>query len=155
MDNFVEILKQNQGRQYDLHEQHINPIFVKMLRTIGFDRGYVRGEGCYLWDAEGNKYLDLLTGWGVFALGRNHPKIKSVLQQVLNQNMPNLVRMDCSLLARLAAEALPGPLPTNGADFFRNRFGDLMPGTRKITFNNLADLEAALKDKQAAAFIVD
>jgi ornithine--oxo-acid transaminase len=77
-----------------------------MLRTIGFDKQYVRGEGCYLWDADGNKYLDLLTGWGVFALGRNHPKIKAALHQVMDADLPNLVRMDCSLLAGLAAEAL-------------------------------------------------
>src|SRR5258708_24693590 len=77
-----------------------------MLRTIGFDKGYVRGEGCYLWDGQGNKYLDLLTGWGVFALGRNHPKIKAVLRQVLDNELPNLVRMDCSMLAGVAAEAL-------------------------------------------------
>ena len=105
-DNFLAFLKENDGRQYELHQRHINPAFVKMLKTIGFDKGYVRGEGCYLWDAEGNKYLDLLTGWGVFALGRNHPKIKAVLQQVLDNQLPNLVRMDCSLLAGLAAEKL-------------------------------------------------
>ncbi len=63
-------LAQHSGRQYELHDEHINSAFVKMLRTIGFEKGYVRGEGCYLWDAEGNKYLDLLTGWGVFAAGR-------------------------------------------------------------------------------------
>ena len=34
-----------------------------MLKTIGFDKGYVRGEGSYLWDEAGHKYLDLLTGW--------------------------------------------------------------------------------------------
>src|ERR1700735_1588951 len=101
-------LKQHAGRQYELHEEHVNAAFVKMLRTIGFDKGYVRGEGCYLWDGEGNKYLDLLTGWGVFALGRNHPKIRAVLRQVLDQQLPNLVRMDCSILSGLVAEKLTG-----------------------------------------------
>src|SRR5271167_2037478 len=105
-DTFTHWLHEQEGRQYDLHSRHINPVFVKMLRTIGFDKAYVRGEGPYLWDADGNKYLDLLTGWGVFALGRNHPKIKSILQQVMDENLPNLVRMDCSLLAGLVAEKL-------------------------------------------------
>src|SRR6202012_4206321 len=86
---------------------HVNPAFVKMLRAIGFDKGYVRGEGAYLWDADGNKYLDLLTGWGGFALGRNHPKVKAILQQLRNENLPNLVRMDCGLLSGLVAETLP------------------------------------------------
>src|SRR5438874_13339474 len=104
--DFMKWIKQHEGRAYDLHCEHISPVFVKMLRTIGFDKAYVRGQGAYLWDAEGNKYLDLLTGWGVFALGRNHPKISAVLQQILSRDLPNLVRMDCSLLAGLVAEKL-------------------------------------------------
>src|SRR5580692_5670251 len=78
-DNFKSWLEQQHGRNVELHQEHINPVFVKVLKAIGFDKDYVRGEGCYLWDADGTKYLDFLTGWGVFALGRNHPKIKSIL----------------------------------------------------------------------------
>ena len=33
----------------------------------------VRGEGCYVWDAEGNKYLDFLAGIAVNSLGHTHP----------------------------------------------------------------------------------
>jgi len=202
-EDFAGWLKQHQGRAYELHDKHINPVFVKMLRTIGFDKGYVRGEGCYLWDADGNKYLDLLTGWGVFALGRNHPKVKAVIQQLMREDMPNLVRMDCSLLSGLVAETLTrhtteglsrvffcnsgteaietaikfarcntgrqdivycdhafhglttGSLSVNGADFFRERFGQLMPGTNKVPFNDLPALEKALSQKHAAAFIVE
>jgi ornithine--oxo-acid transaminase len=201
--DFMAWLKQHEGRAYDLHADHINPVFVKMLRTIGFDKGYVRGEGCYLWDAEGNKYLDLLTGWGVFALGRNHPKVRAILTQLMSQDMPNLVRMDCSLLSGLVAEMLTkhtggdlsrvffcnsgtesietaikfsrcatgrqeivycdhafhglttGALSLNGADFFRERFGELMPGTRKVPFNDIEALERELASKKAAAFIVE
>src|SRR5438552_8491001 len=104
--DFFKWLEKHEGRQYDLHTKHINPAFVKMLRAIGFDKRYVRGEGAYLWDAQGNKYLDLLTGWGVFALGRNHPKVKAILQQLIDRDLPNLVRMECGLLSGLAAEKL-------------------------------------------------
>ena len=38
----------------------INPQFVRVLKTIGFDRTWVRGEGAYLWDAKGERYLDLI-----------------------------------------------------------------------------------------------
>ncbi|GAB2806527.1 acetylornithine transaminase [Lentzea nigeriaca] len=34
-----------------------------------------RGEGAYVWDTDGNRYLDLLTGIAVNALGHAHPKI--------------------------------------------------------------------------------
>src|SRR5207244_11034904 len=103
-DDFIAYLQEHKDRAYDLHAEHVNPAFVRMLRTIGFASGYVRGEGCYLWDADGNKYLDLLTGWGVFALGRHHPKVKTILQQLIARDLPNLVRMDCSLLSGLVAE---------------------------------------------------
>ena len=36
----------------------------------------MRGSGPYLIDSEGNEYLDLYAGYGVFALGRNHPYVK-------------------------------------------------------------------------------
>jgi ornithine--oxo-acid transaminase len=204
---FLAWLDAQQGRQYELHERHLNPAFVKMIRTIGFDKNYVRGEGPWLFDAEGRRYLDLLTGWGVFALGRNHPRVRSILQQVLSRDMPNLVRMDCSLLAGLVAEKLTqracadsgrdltrvffcnsgtesieaaikfarcytrkprilfcdhafhgltvGALSLNGSDFFRERFGSLMPDTSKVTFNDLAALEKALDRKDTAAFVVE
>jgi acetylornithine/N-succinyldiaminopimelate aminotransferase len=35
----------------------------------------VRGEGCHVWDADGTKYLDLLAGIAVNALGHAHPAI--------------------------------------------------------------------------------
>ena len=38
-------------------------------------RVFVRGEGCYVWDADGNRYLDLLAGIAVNALGHAHPTV--------------------------------------------------------------------------------
>ena len=34
-----------------------------------------RGEGCRVWDADGNQYLDLIAGIAVSALGHAHPAI--------------------------------------------------------------------------------
>jgi acetylornithine/N-succinyldiaminopimelate aminotransferase len=42
-------------------------------------RVFVRGEGCYLWDADGRRYLDLLSGLAVNALGHAHPTVLSAL----------------------------------------------------------------------------
>lgn len=205
--DFIEWMDRQQGRQYELHSRHVNPAFVRMLRTIGFDKAYVRGEGSYLYDEEGHRYLDLLTGWGVFAVGRNHPGVRSILDQILAREMPNLVRMECSLLAGLLAERLScltgssgasglsrvfftnsgtesieaaikfarcttgkprilycdhafhgltvGSLSLNGAEFFRERFGNLMPGTAPIPFDDLAALEEALFRKDVAAFVIE
>jgi len=38
------------------------------------------GDGAWLWDLEGNKYLDFISGIGVNALGHNHPRITRVIQ---------------------------------------------------------------------------
>jgi acetylornithine/N-succinyldiaminopimelate aminotransferase len=38
-----------------------------------------RGEGCYVWDADGNRYLDLLAGIAVNALGHGHPALVEAL----------------------------------------------------------------------------
>jgi predicted acetylornithine/succinylornithine family transaminase len=40
-----------------------------------------RGKGCYLYDAEGKRYLDLLAGIGVNALGHAHPRILRVIRE--------------------------------------------------------------------------
>ena len=42
-------------------------------------RVFVRGEGCYLWDADGRRYLDLLSGLAVNALGHAHPSVLSAV----------------------------------------------------------------------------
>ena len=39
------------------------------------------GAGVYLWDSEGNRYLDFLSGIGVNALGHGHPAIRTALKQ--------------------------------------------------------------------------
>ena len=40
----------------------------------------VKGEGSYVWDADGKKYLDLFPGWGVNGLGHCHPKVVAAIQ---------------------------------------------------------------------------
>ena len=68
-----EVLRARHGENFRLQAQYMNPQLARVLKTLGFDRYYVRGEGCYLYDAEGRRYLDFLSGFGVFALGRGHP----------------------------------------------------------------------------------
>ena len=115
------LLQEHEGRNYELHAEHVNPANVRTLRTIGFDRCYVRAEGPYLWDVEGTKYLDFLSGYGVFSLGRNHPEVRRVLIDFLNADYPSLVKMEAPLLAGLLAEELKKRMP-NELDmvFFTN-----------------------------------
>ena len=101
-----ELLRERHGENYALHEKHLNHQLARVLKTIGFDRFYVRGEGCYLFDSEGTRYLDFLSGFGVYALGRSHPGLKSALHQAIDLDLPNMVQMDCALLAGILAEQL-------------------------------------------------
>ncbi|HVA02396.1 MAG TPA: aminotransferase class III-fold pyridoxal phosphate-dependent enzyme [Acidimicrobiales bacterium] len=78
----------------------------RVLKTIGFDHYYERGEGCYLYDGDGRKYLDFLSGFGVFALGRGHPGVTRAIHDALDADLPNLVQMDCALLPGILAEEL-------------------------------------------------
>lgn len=40
-----------------------------------------RGKGCYLYDLEGHRYLDLISGIGVNSLGYAHPRITKIIRQ--------------------------------------------------------------------------
>jgi ornithine--oxo-acid transaminase len=104
--NLSELLADRDGENFQLHSKYMNPQLAKVVKTLGFDRFYERGEGCYLYDEQGTKYLDLLSGFGVFALGRSHPVVRDALHQALDADLPNMVQMDCALLPGLLAEQL-------------------------------------------------
>ena len=106
-----DLIRSRQGENYALHEAHVNPQFAKVLRTIGFDRVYCRADGQYLYDQEGRQYLDFLSGYGVFNLGRNHPTIRKALAEFLDSGQPSLVQMDAPLLSGLLAEELKKRVP--------------------------------------------
>jgi acetylornithine/N-succinyldiaminopimelate aminotransferase len=53
---------------------------TSVMNTFGTPkRVFVRGEGCFLWDADGQRYLDLLSGLAVNALGHAHPTVISAI----------------------------------------------------------------------------
>ena len=132
----ADLFAEREAERYALHARYLNEQLVRLLKTIGFDRGYQRGSGQYLFDRRGQRYLDLLSGWGVFALGRNHPVVRDALRKVLDGDFPNLVQMDVSALAGLLAERLLRRVPHLDKVFFANS------GTESV--------EAALKFARAA-----
>ncbi|HPA19873.1 MAG TPA: aspartate aminotransferase family protein [Verrucomicrobiae bacterium] len=103
------------GENYELHDRYVNRTLVKVQRTIGFDKVYARAKGAYLYDKEGHDYLDFLSGFGVYAMGRNHPAIRAAIQDVLDLDLPNMVQMDCAFLAGVLAEKLVTRLALQGA----------------------------------------
>src|SRR3954449_10299565 len=84
----------------------VNPQFVRLLRTIGFDRRWARASGASLFDEEGNRYLDLLGGFGMFNVGRNNPRVRDALVETLGLDLPGSVQLGVSPLPPLLAEEL-------------------------------------------------
>jgi acetylornithine/N-succinyldiaminopimelate aminotransferase len=84
-------------------------------------RVLVRGEGCYVWDADGNRYLDLLGGIAVNVLGHAHPFLVSAVTSQLATlghvsnffTTPNQINLAERLLELLDA-------PPGSAVFFGN-----------------------------------
>jgi ornithine--oxo-acid transaminase len=102
-----EILRQRGGQRYELH-------------AIGFDRVYVRGAGAYLYDDEGRDYLDMLAGFGVFALGRHHPVVRQAVHDALDADLADLTQFDAPPLAGPLAEALLQHVPHLDRVYFSN-----------------------------------
>jgi len=118
--DLARLLRERTGEGHDLQARMLNPQLARMLHTIGFDRTYVRAQGAYMYDEQGNEYLDFLSGFGVFAAGRNHPTIRAALHQVLDAELADLIQFDSPLLAGLLAEKLLAYAPHLDRVYFGN-----------------------------------
>jgi ornithine--oxo-acid transaminase len=105
-DGLRELIGARAGSELDAHARFLNPQFVRMLRTIGFDRSWARGEGAYLFDTGGHRYLDLLGGFGMYNVGRNNPRVRDWLLEALSLELPGRVALGVTPLPTLLAEEL-------------------------------------------------
>jgi ornithine--oxo-acid transaminase len=201
--NLRERLEQYAGDELELYARTINPQFIRLLRTIGFDRRWARGEGAYLYDSDGTRYLDLLGGFGMYNVGRNNPRVRAALVEGLELQTPGKVQLGTSPLPGLLAEELLkrapasvgrvlftssgteaveaalklgraatgrscvvscehgfhgltlGSLSAAGDAAFTDRLGPLLPGFSRIPFDDFAALEAALRGRDVAVFLVE
>ena len=101
-----DALNTRSGEGPALWARYLNPQTARVVRSIGFDRRWEQGRGCYLYDDDGARYLDFLSGFGVFGVGRSHPTVRRALHDVLDGELADMVQMDTPLLAGLLAEAL-------------------------------------------------
>jgi ornithine--oxo-acid transaminase len=139
-----DLLAARRGEGYALAARYLNPQLPKMLHAIGFDRVYDRAEGAYLYDSDGNRYADFLAGFGVFALGRNHPVVRKALHDMLDAELADLVQFDTALLPGLLGERLLAKAPGLDRVYFGNsgteaveaalKFARYATGRRRIIY---------------------
>ena len=117
--------------------EYINPYVGKMLSQIGLDRVFTQGEGCYLYDEQGNRYLDFLAQYGSVPFGYNHPRIWDAVIKLRNSQLPCFVQPSFPLAASELARVLVRITPA---------------GLNKVTFANSGAeaVEAAIKLCRAA-----
>src|SRR6478609_9853156 len=107
----AEIIADRAGEEMALNDRFLNPQMGRILRTLGFDKSWRGGEGAHLIDADGNRYLDLFGGYGVFAIGRNHPAAVAAVQEVMAARTGNLPQLGVTLLSGVLAEQLLARAP--------------------------------------------
>jgi acetylornithine/N-succinyldiaminopimelate aminotransferase len=59
----------------ELFDKYVIANYGRLPRVI------VKGQGCYLYDADGNKILDMFPGWAVSGIGHCHPKVVEALRK--------------------------------------------------------------------------
>jgi acetylornithine/N-succinyldiaminopimelate aminotransferase len=97
---------------------------ANVMQTYGrLPVAFVRGEGTNLWDSEGNRYLDFLSGLAVTSLGHAHPEVADAIADQARTllHVSNLYYND---LQPLVAERLNALLGGGGRVFFANSGGE-------------------------------
>jgi glutamate-1-semialdehyde 2,1-aminomutase len=82
---------------------------ARAFRTVGGRPLFItRGEGPYVFDVDGNRYIDYVLSWGPLILGHAHPQVVAALQDVITRGTsygaPNPLELE---LARLVTEFMP------------------------------------------------
>jgi predicted acetylornithine/succinylornithine family transaminase len=91
---------------------------------------FVRGEGSYLWDADGKRYIDLFPGWGVDGLGHCPPRVVAALREQAGRllHVANNYYMEPQgVLAKMISERSFG-----GKCFFCNSGAEANEGAIKL-----------------------
>ena len=107
-----------------LFDKYVIANYGRLPRVI------VKGEGCYCFDADGNKILDMFPGWAVSAIGHCHPKVVEALRKQAGE----LLHIDNTLysepqgkLAKLLSERAFG-----GKSFFCNSGAEANEAAMKL-----------------------
>jgi len=101
------------AEEQDPYIRYVAPYKGFLYQCLGLNKTFVRGEGCYLFDAQGNRYADFIAQFGAVPFGHNPESIWQALDRTRQQAVPNLVIASIpaaqgELAAQLLAVAPPG-----------------------------------------------
>jgi putrescine aminotransferase len=94
------------------YRRHVNPALAQLMKFGGYGSTEWTGEGMYVTDVRGEKYLDALAGYGVFSLGHRHPRVIEAVRRQLDQLPLSTRQMFAAPVADLA-ERLAAVMPGN------------------------------------------
>jgi glutamate-1-semialdehyde 2,1-aminomutase len=82
---------------------------VRACKSVDSDPLFIdRAEGCMLYDADGNAYIDYIGSWGPMILGHRHPAVIQAIQNVLERGTSYGAPTDLEVeLATMVVEAVP------------------------------------------------
>ncbi len=114
------------------YEEYVNPAMAKLFRYMGLSSVETYGEGCWVTDSDGRRFLDCLGGYGVFSLGHRHPSvIAAVKDQLDKMPLSSQILFDAPKadLAEALARVTPGDLRYS---FFVNSGTEAVEGALKL-----------------------
>lgn len=98
----------------DLRNDLLNPTLKEILSMFQLDKNYISGQGSYLFDEKGRRYMDFIAQYGAVPFGYNPEFIWERLQEVHEKSLPSLVQpslpQEALKLANMLAECTPGDL---------------------------------------------
>jgi putrescine aminotransferase len=125
------VLKLSDIESSENHKKYGNSGLTSLLCMLGLDKKFVRARGSYIWDEQGNRYLDFLSGYGALSLGHNHPRVLEAIKKV--EDFPNILQVSLNVLAgglaRNIAAITPGELQRT---FFCNSGAEAVEGSLKL-----------------------
>ncbi len=113
-------------------KQYVNPHLGNMLESIKMDKSFIKGKGSYLFDAKGNRYLDLIAAYGALPLGYNPNEVWEAILEVNQKEEPSFIQ----------------PSALDAAGELAQKLIDITPeGLKYVTFTNSGaeTVEAAIK----------
>lgn len=92
----------------------VEPVKSELLSRANLDKRYVGGQGCYLWDENGVRYLDFVAQYGALPFGYNPEDVWQALDHVRNEKLPsvatNSLLDSAGALAEQLLEISPGDM---------------------------------------------